>query len=116
MDKDILLAILDEVKDRLRIKEGIKLELKSMKVKAASISIKRGIIRLNKDLIKELDTDAIRYLIIHELIHYKLKRIYHSKEFYEYIDKEINEDNREELEKKIIEQLLQKKSARKPMV
>lgn len=107
MDKDILLAILDEVKDRLRIKEGIKLELKSMKVKAASISIKRGIIRLNKDLIKELDTDAIRYLIIHELIHYKLKSKYHSKKFHEYIDKEIDKDNREELEKEIIERLLE---------
>lgn len=107
MDRDILLTILDEVKDRLGVKDSIKLELKSMKVKAASISIKRGIIRLNKDLIKDLDTDAIRYLIIHELIHYKLKSKYHSKEFYEYINKEINEDNRVDLEKKIIKRLLQ---------
>lgn len=106
MDRGNIKQLLDEIKERLYIEEPIKIELKEMKSKAASVSIKRGKIRLNKVVIKELDIEGIRYLIVHELIHYKLKSRYHTEEFQRYINKEIGEEKRIVAEKRIVEILL----------
>ncbi|MFN4046688.1 MAG: SprT-like domain-containing protein, partial [Acidilobaceae archaeon] len=82
MNKDMLKDIVNKIKTDLNISEEIKIELKPMKTKAASISLRRNIIRINKNILPHLDQESIKYLILHELIHYKLKNRYHNSDFY----------------------------------
>jgi len=59
----------------------IRIVLRPMKIKAASISLKNGTIRLNKNLIPKLDGESIKYLLLHELIYYKLRSTNHNGNF-----------------------------------
>jgi len=78
-----------------------------MKTKAASISLKNGTIRLNKNLITKLNPESIRYLLLHELIHYKLKSINHNGDFKKQLTSKIEETRIREIENKIISNLLE---------
>jgi len=108
LNRSYLRKILDKLKKELDISEGekLRLELRPMKTKAASISFKRKVIRINKNLIPILDEDCIKYLILHELIHYKLKSTYHNSKFQKQLNKKINDTKIKELERKIITNLL----------
>jgi len=107
MDRKQLNEILDEVKAELGIKDAIRIELKPMKTKAASISLSKSIIRINKNITPNLDTECLKYLILHELIHYKLKSTYHNGRFYEELNRRISETKAKLLERKILATLLQ---------
>jgi len=102
-----LKEILNQIKQDLNISEKIKIELKPMKTKAASISFKRNTIRINKNILQNLDQDCIKYLILHELAHYKLKSTYHNKNFYKQLNKKVNNTKAKELERKILTSLLE---------
>lgn len=106
MKSNQLRQILEELKEELGIKDPIKIVLVPIKTKAASISLKRRIIRINKNIIHNLDEESIKYLILHELIHYKLKNTYHNGEFYKQLTQKINEERARELERKILGTLL----------
>ena len=106
MNKKQLTETLNEIKQDLGISEKIKIELKPMKTKAASISLKKNTIRINKNLISKLDLDSIEYLMLHELIHYKLKSTYHNNKFYELLKKKIDPEKIEQIERKILINLL----------
>jgi len=107
MNREQLNEILKQLKNELEIKEHIKIELKPMKTKAASISLSKNTIRINKNIITNLDTECIKYLLLHELIHYKLKSTYHNREFYNQLTDKINKTKAKELERKILATLLQ---------
>lgn len=107
MNNSHLRHVLEELKEELGIKNSIKIVLVPMKTKAASISLKRRIIRINKNIIPDLDEECIKYLILHELIHYKLKNTYHNEEFYRQLTQKIDENRARELERKILTALLQ---------
>ncbi len=107
MKAERLNEILDQIEQDLGISERIKIELKPMKIKAASISFKSKTLRINKNMLKDLDEDCIRYLILHELIHYKLKSTYHSDRFYRQLDEKISRSEARELEGKILRSLLE---------
>jgi len=81
MNKVELRSILEEYRKWLGIEDKIKLELKPLKTKAASISLRKGVIRLNRNLIPLLSDESIKYLILHELVHYKIGSVYHTKNF-----------------------------------
>lgn len=106
MNKEQLKEILNELKDNLNISENIKIELRPMKTKAASISLKKNTIRINKNIIPTLTPDCIKYLILHELTHYKLKSTYHNGDFHKQINKKIANAKAKELERKILRSLL----------
>jgi len=106
MNSKQLRETLNKLKERLNITERIRIELKPMKTRAASISLKKSTIRINKNLIAFLDNECIEYLILHELIHYKLKTTYHDNTFYEELNRWINPAKIKELERKILTSLL----------
>jgi predicted metal-dependent hydrolase len=109
LNKEQLKEILNEIKGDLQISEKIKIELKPMKTKAASISLKRNTVRINKNIIPRLDNECIKYLILHELTHYKLKSKYHNGNFYEQLHKKVDDTKAKELERKILTILLEHK-------
>jgi len=106
IDRKSLKSIMRELKTTLNLEDDIKLELRPMKTKAASTSLKRKIIRLNKNLIPNISHEAIRYLILHELIHIKLNTIHHTKDFYDIIYSMIGKDAVKEMEEKILTKLI----------
>ena len=73
-----------------------------MKHKIASISFRTKIIRLNKNIIQNLDDEALRYVLIHELIHYKTKSVQHDTRFWEELGKLYSKEEILEIEKRII--------------
>lgn len=107
MKREQLKEILDHAKEDLSISEKIKIELKPMKTKAASISLKRKTIRINKSILPNLDQECIKYLILHELAHYKLKSKYHNGDFYKKLHEKVNDIKAKELERKILISLLE---------
>ena len=54
MKRDELNSILRDLSDKLGLDSKVKLELRRMKTKAASASIRRNVIRLNKELVEGL--------------------------------------------------------------
>ena len=106
MNRKQLNEILNQLKVELDVTEPIKLELRPMKIKAASVSLDRGIIRLNKNLIPDLDEECVRYLLIHELLHYKLKNTYHNGEFRKRLTDKLGKNKVTQLERKIIANLI----------
>jgi len=87
--------------------EKIRIVLRPMKIKAASISLKNGTIRLNKNLIPKLDEESIKYLLLHELIHYKQRSANHNGNFQKQLNSKIEETKNREIENKIITCLLE---------
>jgi len=106
MNKKQLKEILNKLKNELKISETIKIELKPMKTKAASISLNKNTIRINKNIIPNLDAECITYLLLHELIHFKLRSTYHNEEFHKQINNKINEEKTKQIERKILTTLL----------
>jgi len=109
MNTKQLRKILKELKNELEIPENekIHINLRPMKTKAASISLKNGTIRLNKNLIQKLDEESIKYLILHELIHYKLRSTNHNETFQKQLNNKMNKTKIKEIENKIITNLLE---------
>jgi predicted metal-dependent hydrolase len=97
--------ILNIAKKDLALNEEFKIEVKKMKIKAASISFKNRTIRLNEDFI-DGDDELIKYLIYHELVHYKLRTRDHGKNFYELLYLKLGEEFVKQQEKKAMEKLL----------
>jgi len=106
MNRKQLKEILNELKNELKISEPIKIELKPMKTKAASISLRKNTIRINKNIIPNLDLECIEYLLLHELIHFKLKSKYHNGKFHGQLSKKISKTKAKQLERKILNALL----------
>jgi len=107
LNKKQLTETLNEIKQDLGISEKIKIELKPMKTKAASISLKNNTIRINKNILPRLDQECIKYLLLHELTHYKLKSKYHNGNFYKQLNRKVNNTKVKELEKRILTSLLE---------
>jgi len=91
--------ILEEAKKDYGIQDDFKIIIKKLKLKGASISMGRRIIRLNKDLIS--DPEIVAYLIYHELAHYKLHTRFHGPEFYKLLNSKIGEEKVKAIERKI---------------
>lgn len=106
--------ILEEAKRDLKINDNFKIRLKKMKIKAASISFKTKIIRINKEL--DGDPKFIKYLIYHELVHYKLNTKVHNKEFYELMYSKFGENEVKNLEKKILIRMLKLNNVARPLI
>jgi len=92
-----------EVKDN-----GLRIVLYPMKRKIASISFKTKTIRLNKNVIQNLDDEALKYILIHELIHYKTKSTQHDTKFWEELEKLYSREEVLEIENRIINSIYTK--------
>jgi len=91
--------ILEKAKKDYEIQDDFKIIIKKLKLKGASISMGKRIIRLNEDLIH--DSEIIVYLIYHELAHYKLHTRFHGYEFYKLLNSKLGEEKVKAIERKI---------------
>ena len=98
-------VILEKAKRDFGIDDNFKIIKKRMKIKAASISFKTRVIRINKQL--DYDPELINYLIYHELAHYKLGTKLHNAEFYELLNSKLGEENVKNLERRILSKMLE---------
>ncbi len=60
-----------ELKDSLGIERKIHIRVKPMKRVLANINIDSGVIKLNRNFVKMLSEQEIRFVIAHELLHLK---------------------------------------------
>ena len=84
---------------------SLRVVLYPMKRKIASISFKTKTIRLNKNIAQYLDNEALKYILIHELVHYKTKSVQHNIKFWEELEKLYSRREVLEIEKRIINSL-----------
>ena len=95
--------ILEKAKKDYGIQDDFKIRIKKLKLKGASISMRKRIIRLNEELIH--DPEFVTYLIYHELAHYKLHTKFHGPEFYNLLNSKLGEEKVKEIERKISEKM-----------
>jgi len=101
--RERLLRILKEAKKMVGVNENVRIVLCPMKRKIASISLRTRIIRLNKNVIPKLSDEVIRYLLVHELIHFKIKTLAHNSAFLEELERVYPTEKRQEIENQIID-------------
>ena len=82
-DKKILNEILDNIMNELNLTDkNIRIKIKPLKRKIASISLKNKTIYINKNILPYLDNEEIKFILTHELLHLKYGK-YHINEFEE---------------------------------
>jgi len=104
--------MLEKARRDFEIPDDFKIVRKKMKAKAASISFKARVIRINEEL--DGDPEFINYLIYHELAHYRLGTKFHNKEFYELLNSRLGEENVKNLEKRILRRMLEINNVSRP--
>ena len=105
-DKTTIKNLIDEIKSLLNIDDTINIEIKPMKQKIASFSFKTKTLRLNKFVVENFEKELLYYIILHELIHYKVKSTNHNLKFENELKKHFSEQVCYEIELKIIQKLI----------
>jgi len=97
---------LHELMKEMEINETIKLKIIPMKQKIASLSFKTRVLRLNRKAVEALNDEEIRYILTHELIHFKIKDINHGSSFLCELKKYYSSEDTYNFEIEIIKKLL----------
>ncbi len=105
MRREIVRSVLNELQQKLGIEGKVRVEIRTMRTKAASVSIRRGVIRLNKHIVNS-EEQCLRYLILHELAHLKLGSTSHGDDFYRILYSVMSRDEVEDSERRIIKSLI----------
>ncbi len=98
--------ILYELVREMGINETVKLRVVPMKQKVASLSFKTKVLRLNKKAVKVLSRNELRYIIVHELIHLKIKDTNHGSLFLREMEKYYSFEKAYNFEIELIRKLL----------
>lgn len=98
--------LLSEIKKEIGISEEILVKIVPMKEKIASVSIDKGVLRLNKNVVDLLDEKELRYILLHELVHFKVKEVNHGTLFMREIEKYLELEKTSEIELGIIRKLI----------
>lgn len=100
--------ILEEYKNKLGIEGEVKVRLRNYKSKSAFVDLKTKTIYINKNLV-DLGEEVVEYLILHELIHLKLRTKLHTADFYSelynFISPERLVELRSQVNRKIVDKL-----------
>jgi len=104
--KDDVRRLLEKAKNAVEVKSRVKLVLYPMKYKVASISLKTGVIRLNKNLLELFTDEELYYILIHELLHIKHATLNHGEEFYKSLYTLYTLEDIERLENSIAKKLI----------
>ena len=88
--------------------EKVKIRIVPMKRKIASFSFKTRTLRLNRNAVEILDEEQLKFIILHELIHLKIKDINHGSLFLEELRKHYSKEEAEQIELEIIKTLVSK--------
>jgi len=90
----------------LGVKEDVKIKIRRYKTKTAFVDLRSKIIYMNRDLL-DLGEDVIEYLLLHELLHIKLREKHHTSQFYAILHFFIPEEKANEIKEKIIKKLIE---------
>jgi len=90
----------------LGVKEDVKIKIRRYKTKTAFVDLRSKIIYMNRDLL-DLGEDVIEYLLLHELLHIKLREKHHTAQFYAILHFFIPEEKVNEIKEKIIKKLIE---------
>jgi predicted metal-dependent hydrolase len=90
----------------LGVKEDVKIKIRRYKTKTAFVDLRSKIIYINRDLL-DLGEDVIEYLLLHELLHIKLRERHHTAQFYAVLHFFIPEEKVNEIKEKIIKKLIE---------
>ena len=99
--------LLNELMKEIEIDETIKLRIVPMNQKVASLSFKTRVLRLNRKAVEVLNGEEIRYILTHELIHFKIKDINHGSSFLCELEKHYSLEEAYNFEVEIIGKLLE---------
>ncbi len=99
--------LLTEIKKEIGVDKEVKLKIVPMKGKIASLSIDKGVLRLNQNVVEKLDEKELRYILLHELIHLKVNDVNHGSLFMKELEKYIEFEKTREIEIEIIKKLIQ---------
>jgi len=91
----------------LWLAKEVKLKIVPMKRKIASLSIDKGVLRLNQNVVEKLDEKELRYILLHELIHLKVNDVNHGSLFMKELEKYLEFEKTREIEIEIIKKLIQ---------
>ncbi len=105
MERKEVIRLFRDIVEELNL-EKIQIRLVPMKKKIASFSFKTKTLRLNREVVKVLDYELVRYIILHELVHLKINDVNHGKTFFEEFGKYYTETDSKILEIKLIQQLI----------
>ena len=98
--------LLREAKEEIGVDEDVNLRIIPMKYKIASLSLEKKVLRLNKNVVEKLDDEEIKYILLHELVHLKIKDVSHGSLFFGEIEKYFQHGRIREIEISIINKLL----------
>lgn len=107
---DMIKTLLEEVKEEIGLKDDIKIKLVPMQQKVASTSLDKKVLRLNSNIIEKLDESELKYVLLHELIHLKVKDVNHGSLFLQELGKYVNLENTWEIEVGMIKKLTPKRT------
>jgi len=99
--------ILHELIEEMEISETIKIKIVPMQQKIASLSFKTRVLRLNRKAAEVLSNEEIRYILVHELIHLKIKDVNHGSLFLHEIEKYYSFEEAYNFEIEVIKKLLE---------
>ncbi|ADC66325.1 conserved hypothetical protein [Ferroglobus placidus DSM 10642] len=80
MERKEVIKLFKEIVKELGL-EGIRIRIVPMKRKIASFSFKTKTLRVNRRVTELLDYELVRYIILHELVHFKINDANHGKRF-----------------------------------
>jgi len=106
MERKEVISLFREIAKELGLEGVVKIRIVPMKRKIASFSFKTGILRINRNVIEIFDKKLIRFVIFHELIHFKVNDVNHGKEFFKELGRYYSEESMENLEIEIIKRIL----------
>ncbi len=105
MERKQVIRIFRSVVKELGI-EGVKIRITPMKRKVASFSFKTKTLRLNSNIIDLLNEEQLKFIIFHELIHFKVRDVNHGSKFHEELEKYYDKEKTEQIELEIIKSLI----------
>ena len=97
--------LLREVLKRLNLRRDIKVRVKPLKGKVASISHRSGTIYLNKRCLEVLTEEEIKFVLAHELLHLKHGK-FHTLSFEEELKNLFGKDLTKEINKKFAAKII----------
>ncbi len=96
--------ILNKAKELLEYDKDVKIRVRMLKTTLATVSLSRRVITVDPRVLY-LDKSIILFILVHELAHLKIGTVYHTKEFWNEIEKIFGKSQIQLLEKEAIKAL-----------
>ncbi len=103
MERKEVIRLFRKIVGELGLKD-VKIRIIPMKRKIASFSFKTKTLRVNRNVIEFFDEKLMRFILLHELAHFKVNDVNHGERFFKELEK-YYPNNMENLEIEIIKRI-----------